>query len=126
MEFNFGDRLRKLRKEKKLSQKELGDLLNISDRVISYYENNNRFPSDEKTLKAIADFFDVSVDYLLGRVEEKDIAIMEGEDIPKEIREIGMEWIKVNKEFKEKGFTPEQLKAFLKALEELKENNNKN
>lgn len=63
----FGDRLRKLREQKGITQKELGKVINTSDRVIGYYEANNRFPKDEFILKALADFFDVSVDFLVGR-----------------------------------------------------------
>jgi Predicted transcriptional regulators len=62
----FGTRLRQLREEKKITQKELAKYLNISDRVVGYYETNNRFPKDENMLKKLADFFDVSIDYLIG------------------------------------------------------------
>jgi len=63
----FGDRLKQLREEKNVTQKELGNYLNISSRVIGYYESNDRFPKDEIILNKIADYFDVSLDYLLGR-----------------------------------------------------------
>lgn len=63
----FGDRLRELREEKGITQKELGKIVYISDRVIGYYETNNRFPKDERTLNMLADYFNVSADYLLGR-----------------------------------------------------------
>lgn len=62
----FGDRLRELREEKGITQKDLGKIICISDRVIGYYESNDRFPRDENTLKTIADYFKVSVDYLVG------------------------------------------------------------
>lgn len=67
----FGDRLKELREEKGMTQKDLGKLLNISDRVIGYYESNNRFPKDERILKILADHFNVSVDYLVGRTSLK-------------------------------------------------------
>ncbi len=63
----FGDRLKELREEKGITQKELGRIINISDRVIGYYEANNRFPKDEYVLKKLADFFDVTIDYLVDR-----------------------------------------------------------
>ena len=64
----FGDRLKNLREEKGITQKDLGKVINISDRVIGYYESNDRFPKDENILKMLADYFDVSVDYLVGRI----------------------------------------------------------
>ncbi|MBV4415111.1 helix-turn-helix domain-containing protein [Clostridium tyrobutyricum] len=67
----FGDRLRYLREEKGVTQKELGNFINVSDRVVGYYEANDRFPKDEKTIKKIADYFNVSIDYLLGRTDNK-------------------------------------------------------
>lgn len=63
----FGDRIKELREEKGITQKELGKTVYISDRVIGYYETNNRFPKDERTLNMLADYFNVSVDYLVGR-----------------------------------------------------------
>lgn len=65
----FGDRLKILREEKKLTQYELGNFLNISARVIGYYESNDRFPKDEQILVSIANHFDVSLDWLLGRTD---------------------------------------------------------
>lgn len=66
-DMRFGDRLRLLREEKGITQKELGKVLNISERVIGYYEANDRFPKDESIIRNIADYFNVSVDYLVGR-----------------------------------------------------------
>jgi transcriptional regulator with XRE-family HTH domain len=63
----FGDRLKELREEKGITQKQLGKVINISDRVIGYYESNDRFPKDEIILKLLSEYFNVSVDYLVGR-----------------------------------------------------------
>lgn len=67
----FGDRLKLLREDKQMTQIELGNVLGIGNRVIAYYEANNRFPKDEATLVNIANFFQVSLDWLLGRTEIK-------------------------------------------------------
>lgn len=67
----FGDRLRKLRKEHKLTQKELGEKVSVSSRVIGYYESNERFP-DKETLIALAEYFQVSLDYLLCRNDNRN------------------------------------------------------
>ena len=65
---NFGKRLRKLRESKNISQVELAKVFNITSAALSQYELNKRFP-DEETLHKLADYFDVSVDYLLGRTD---------------------------------------------------------
>jgi len=61
----FSQRLRELRKEKNLTQKELAEALDMTQRKISYYEMGGSDPSTSTLLK-IAKYFDVSVDYLLG------------------------------------------------------------
>lgn len=63
---NFGQRLRKLRLEKKLTMKELGKIFSVAESTISGYENGNRKP-DIETVGRFADFFEVNVDYLIGR-----------------------------------------------------------
>lgn len=62
----FGEHLKKLRDEKGITQKDLGNYVGVSDRVIGYYESNDRFPKDENVLKKIAKYFNVSLDYLMG------------------------------------------------------------
>lgn len=63
---DFGNKLRELRMEKKMLQKEMADILNVSCGTISNYEKNVHFP-DGHTLCKIADYFGVSIDYLMGR-----------------------------------------------------------
>ena len=46
----FGNRLKMLRNEKQITQKELGSIINISERVIGYYESDDRFPKDDKVI----------------------------------------------------------------------------
>lgn len=67
----LGKRLKKLRTDKKLTQEELGKKINVTKVSISGYENGNRTP-DTETLQRIADIFDVSTDYLLGRTENPE------------------------------------------------------
>lgn len=64
----FGEFLAKLRKEKGILQKELANYLNVTVATISNYEKGVHSP-DIYTLVQIADFFDVSTDYLLQRTE---------------------------------------------------------
>lgn len=69
----LGDRLKELREEKKLTRDELAGRLNVSYSAVSKYETNVRFP-DKGTLIRLADFFDVSVDYLLCRSDIRETA----------------------------------------------------
>ena len=62
----FGNILKKLRKDRCISQTELAKALGLSFSAISMYERGSREP-DFETLEAIADFFNVSMDYLLGK-----------------------------------------------------------
>ena len=63
-------RLKDLRNEKNISQLKLSIDLNMNQNTISRYENLER-EADYATLIKIADYFDVSLDYLLGRTDEK-------------------------------------------------------
>lgn len=58
--------LRQLREDKGLSQLQLALKLGLNQNTISRYENCQR-EADYQTLIAFADFFDVSIDYLIGR-----------------------------------------------------------
>ncbi|WP_346234545.1 helix-turn-helix transcriptional regulator [Lysinibacillus telephonicus] len=62
----YGDKLRNLREKLGLSQKELTDRLNINRSTYARYETSSTQP-DFDTLKKLADFFEVSTDYILGR-----------------------------------------------------------
>jgi transcriptional regulator with XRE-family HTH domain len=62
----FGSRLRALREDNDLSSVELAEKLHITARALNYYENDRREPSFPLIIK-MADYFDVTLDYLLGR-----------------------------------------------------------
>jgi len=64
----FPQRLKLLREEKQLYQKDLAKALDLSRSTITAYESGKREP-DQNTLNRIANLFDVSVDYLMGRTE---------------------------------------------------------
>ena len=65
---SFGQRLKHLRKQHKLTRENLAKKLKISYWALSKYETDARIP-DPETFKKIADFFNVSTDYLLGRTD---------------------------------------------------------
>lgn len=62
-------RLKELRKKRKISQLKLALDLNMSQNSISRYETGER-EADYETLIKLADYFDVSLDYLLGRTDQ--------------------------------------------------------
>lgn len=66
----FGSRLRALRKQRNLTQKQLAALINTKNSIISFYENGERLPSPEVVIK-LAAVLHVSTDYLLGVEREK-------------------------------------------------------
>ena len=88
----FGDFIKELRKEKQLTQKELGEKLNITDKAISKWERGLSFP-DIAVLKDLADFFEIDISELLngerGKKQEIDIekAIQEAIENYKNIEE---------------------------------------
>ena len=106
----FKDRLKLLRENKKISSKELADALNVDVATISNYESGRRNPKNE-TLLQLADFFNVSIDYLLGRTDDEQVAIYRSEykDLPLEIQ--------VDKNYLSK-LTPVYVAKLLEALEE--------
>lgn len=65
-------RLRDLREDHDLTQKELANIVNCSQRVYSNYECGQVEPSLETLIK-ICDFYNISVDYLLGRTDNPNI-----------------------------------------------------
>ena len=65
----FNYRLKQLRKAAGLNQSEIAAMLSVGQRQVSNYESGKDFPS-EKTLIQLADFFNVSLDYLLDRSDD--------------------------------------------------------
>lgn len=61
-------RLKELRREKDVYQKDVAQYLGITTSAYGYYEQGERVP-DSETLQKLADYFDCSADYLLGRTD---------------------------------------------------------
>lgn len=66
---NFHSVLKSLRTARGMTQEELAKVLKISRSTVGMYENGSREP-DYETLEAIADYFNVDIDYLLGRTNK--------------------------------------------------------
>lgn len=67
--FTFGEHLKSLRLSKGITQKQLATLTGTSERGIQNYELNQRKPTYD-ILISLADYFDVSLDYLVGRSDD--------------------------------------------------------
>lgn len=65
----FKVRLKGLRRQRRITQKEMGEYLGITTRAYQFYESGDRYP-DFQGLIALADYFQVSIDYLVGRTDE--------------------------------------------------------
>ena len=66
---NFGELLAELRQDRHLTQDQLAKIIFVTAGTISNYENNIHFPDVEK-LVCLADYFDATTDYLLGRTDQ--------------------------------------------------------
>lgn len=67
-----GEKILRLREEKEMKQKELADLVGITEASLSRYENNKRTPSGE-IISKIATALEVSTDYLLGLTDNTNL-----------------------------------------------------
>lgn len=65
-------RIRDLRENRDLTQAQVGRAINVSQRTYAYYENGQRMVPPH-VLCALADFYQVSVDYILGRTDRKEM-----------------------------------------------------
>ena len=81
MDFDFGIRLKELRLQAGMTQKQLAEQIGVTKSVVSFYELRERSPSPEILIK-LASVFHVSCDFLLGIEKEKciDISGLEPED----------------------------------------------
>ena len=126
---NFQSVLKSLRKANGLTQDELAKILKISRSTIGMYENGSREPGYE-TLEAIADYFNVDIDYLLGRTNKTTI-IPNHYYLNDETRQIAQEAFE-NPELRTlfkvaRDIPPDRLRAhieFMKSLKEQERGNN--
>ncbi len=65
------ERLKQLRNERRFYQRELAEYLGVSVRTYQFYESGHNEPNI-KSLIALADFYNVTIDYLVGRTDERN------------------------------------------------------
>lgn len=82
------ERLKLLRTEGNLTQKEFASKFNMSDARYNQYETGKREP-DYQTLQIFADYFNVSIDYLLGRTDIRNhLPVMDDEFVDEQLKEL--------------------------------------
>ena len=79
---NMGDKLKSLRTKKKLTQKQVSDMIGLAVSAVSSYESGSRYPSYDVLIK-LARIFHVSTDYLLGMTDKRNIDVtgLDGDEI---------------------------------------------
>ena len=68
----FSERLRELRQERGMTQEALGQIIGVKNYSVYTYEKGRSCP-DVAGLIALADHFDVSIDYLVGRTDRREV-----------------------------------------------------
>ena len=71
---NMGEKLKSLRVEKKLTQKQVADRIGLAISAVSSYESGTRYPSYDALIK-LSHIFHVSTDYLLGITDKRNIDV---------------------------------------------------
>lgn len=84
---SYGDRLKKLREKRGFSQRELTSRLNINRSTYARYELNQTQP-DYDTLYLLADYFDVTIDYIIGRSNHPKLSEKEDIEADEYIKEL--------------------------------------
>lgn len=69
-----GERIARLRKRRSLTQPELAKVMNVSQSTMTSWENDRRSVSNDDLIK-LADFFEVTTDYLLGRDVDDNLTV---------------------------------------------------
>lgn len=104
----FLNRLKELRKEKSVSLKEVADSVDLAESQLSYYENGKREPREKESWKKLADYYGVSVAYLMGISEQR----IDEEKMLETTRNIYFDILETKELAPNIPLKPEDLKAF--------------
>ena len=69
---NFSERIKELRHKRNMTQEAVGKVLGVRQDAISTYENGKNYP-EIRNLIILADYFGVSLDYLMGRTDDPEV-----------------------------------------------------
>ena len=115
----LGQKLKYLRVEKDLTIRELANIFQVGRSTLSGYENDKSNP-DYEMLSKLADYYGVSVDWLLGRTDDRQGYFMNQEKIPKELKQLGEVYIKVAKDMQDREMDPEDIQKILEFYQNMK------
>jgi transcriptional regulator with XRE-family HTH domain len=87
---DFGERLRKTREDKGLSQQDLAERAGIQASAVSHFELGRRLPSFDN-IRRLADALNVTADFLLGRTDVREVAGPEAAALFREYRDLSAE-----------------------------------
>lgn len=110
----FGRKLKELRLEKKINQSELGEMIGVSPSTVGMYERDQRFP-DKDMLSKIADYFEVSVDYLLGRTDKRNLHTEEKPKLDEGVTTIAARRININEDLPDDAI--EKINEYIRLVE---------
>lgn len=114
----FSKRLKLLREERNITLDELAIRIHSTKSTLSRYENNKRTPNIE-FIERVANFFNVTSDYLLGRTDKPNIELID-DGIPIELINAGIEALEVFKGADVSTFTPEEIKKYVDFANKIK------
>lgn len=105
----LGAKIRELRKEKKFTLRQVGEQTGMDHSYIGRIERGEITSPSLDTLQKIAEVLEVDISTFFG----------EKGQVPDELKEIGVEWIRFAKEMKQRELTPEQVKVFIKFVDDM-------
>ena len=114
----IGERIRILRESLGLTRQSFAKKLKVSDSTINKIERGERNPSYELFVD-ISKLGNVTADYLLGLSNEKT-ATLDKDSIPKELTDIGVEFLTIAKELRDSGIASEDIKKIVSAIKNIK------
>ena len=109
---SFGKKLKQLRQGKKITQMDLAKILEVDNTTISKWESDIYEP-EMTAIKKIADYFNVNIDYLLGRTDNPDPHAYDEEDAEVAFQKV-IEAFK--KKPRSKEYTMEKVEEFMKIV----------
>ena len=111
----FHEILRKERSNLGLNQVEFAKIFNVTKQTVSNWENGNRNP-DSATLSKLADYFEVTVDYLIGRTDKK----IPKPKLDESIKTISAKKININEDLPDEAY--DKINEYIKMVEMMYKN----